>query len=86
MASKFTECTLGVKYRNEYEDGTVSGGQSPYLAKGFAARGLGGGKLLAILFSIFCILGALGGGNMFQARRISSLPASSATIRAGSPA
>ena len=22
MASKFTECTLGVKYRNEYEDGT----------------------------------------------------------------
>lgn len=26
MASKFTECTLGVKYRNEYADGTVSGG------------------------------------------------------------
>ncbi|MCB1312769.1 MAG: sodium:alanine symporter family protein, partial [Sedimentitalea sp.] len=26
MASKFTECTLGVKYRNEYPDGTVSGG------------------------------------------------------------
>jgi len=26
MASKFTECTLGVKFRNEYADGTVSGG------------------------------------------------------------
>ena len=26
MASKFTECTLGVKFRNEYEDGSVSGG------------------------------------------------------------
>ncbi|MEM7643578.1 MAG: alanine:cation symporter family protein, partial [Pseudomonadota bacterium] len=26
MASKFTECTLGVKYRNEYPDGHVSGG------------------------------------------------------------
>ncbi len=26
MAAKFTECTLGVKYRNEYADGTVSGG------------------------------------------------------------
>ena len=26
MASKFTECTFGVKYRNEYPDGTVSGG------------------------------------------------------------
>ena len=30
MASKFTECTLGVKYRNEYEDGTVSGGPMYY--------------------------------------------------------
>lgn len=27
MASKFTECTLGVKYRNEYPDGSVSGGR-----------------------------------------------------------
>ena len=26
MASKFTECILGVHYRNEYPDGTVSGG------------------------------------------------------------
>ncbi|MEZ5847273.1 MAG: alanine/glycine:cation symporter family protein [Geminicoccaceae bacterium] len=69
MASKFTECTLGVKYRNEYEDGTVSGGPMYYLTKGFAARGLFGGRFLAILFSIFCILGALGGGNMFQANQ-----------------
>ena len=30
MASKFTECTLGVKYRNEYPDGTVSGGPMYY--------------------------------------------------------
>ncbi len=69
MASKFTECTLGVKYRNEYEDGTVSGGPMYYLTKGFKERGLPGGKFLAILFSIFCILGALGGGNMFQANQ-----------------
>jgi AGCS family alanine or glycine:cation symporter len=69
MASKFTECTLGVKYRNEYEDGTVSGGPMYYLTKGFAERGLPGGRFLAILFSIFCILGALGGGNMFQANQ-----------------
>jgi AGCS family alanine or glycine:cation symporter len=26
MATKFTECTLGVKYRNEFADGHVSGG------------------------------------------------------------
>src|SRR6056297_3221084 len=69
MASKFTECTLGVKYRNEYPDGTVSGGPMYYISKGFTERGVPGGKLLAVLFSIFCILGALGGGNMFQANQ-----------------
>lgn len=69
MASKFTECTLGVKYRNEYPDGTVSGGPMYYISKGFKERGLPGGKVLALLFSVFCILGALGGGNMFQANQ-----------------
>ncbi|MGQ7843497.1 alanine/glycine:cation symporter family protein [Granulosicoccus sp. 3-233] len=69
MASKFTECTLGVKYRNEYADGSVSGGPMYYMSKGFKELGLPGGKFLAVLFSIFCILGALGGGNMFQANQ-----------------
>ena len=69
MASKFTECTLGVKYRNEYPDGTVSGGPMYYISKGFNELGLPGGKILAVVFSIFCILGALGGGNMFQANQ-----------------
>jgi len=69
MASKFTECTLGVKYRNEYADGTVSGGPMYYMTKGFGERGLPGGKFLAVLFAIFCILGAFGGGNMFQANQ-----------------
>ena len=69
MASKFTECTLGVKYRNEYKDGTVSGGPMYYISKGFNELGLPGGKILAVLFSVFCILGALGGGNMFQANQ-----------------
>jgi AGCS family alanine or glycine:cation symporter len=69
MASKFTECTLGVKYRNEYPDGSVSGGPMYYISKGFDELGLPGGKILAVLFSIFCILGALGGGNMFQANQ-----------------
>ncbi|WP_289040793.1 alanine/glycine:cation symporter family protein [uncultured Aliiroseovarius sp.] len=69
MATKFTECTLGVKYRNEYEDGTVSGGPMYYMTKGFSERGLPAGKFMAVLFSIFCILGSLGGGNMFQANQ-----------------
>lgn len=70
MASKFTECTLGVKYRNEYKDGSVSGGPMYYLSKGLAERGMGGlGKFLAVGFAICCIGGALGGGNMFQANQ-----------------
>ena len=69
MASKFTECTLGVKYRNEYPDGTVSGGPMYYITKGFAERGMPGGRFLAILFAVFCILGSFGGGNMFQANQ-----------------
>jgi AGCS family alanine or glycine:cation symporter len=69
MASKFTECTLGVKYRNEYADGTVSGGPMYYMTKGFKERGIPGGAILAVIFSIFTIGGALGGGNMFQANQ-----------------
>jgi alanine or glycine:cation symporter, AGCS family len=69
MASKFTECTLGVKYRNEYPDGTVSGGPMYYITKGFAERGVPGGKILAVLFAVFCILGSFGGGNMFQSNQ-----------------
>jgi AGCS family alanine or glycine:cation symporter len=70
MSSKFTECTLGVKYRNEYADGTVSGGPMYYLTKGLAERGFAPlGKVLAVLFAIFCIGGSFGGGNMFQANQ-----------------
>ena len=70
MASKFTECTLGVKYRNEYPDGHVSGGPMYYLSKGLAERGKPGlGKTLAIIFAVCCIGGAVGGGNMFQANQ-----------------
>ncbi len=70
MASKFVECTLGVKYRNEYADGTVSGGPMYYLSKALPERGYAAlGKPLAVLFAIFCIGGSLGGGNMFQANQ-----------------
>ncbi len=70
MAAKFTECILGVHYRNEYEDGTVSGGPMYYLSKGLSEQGKASlGKFLAIFFSICCVFGALGGGNMFQANQ-----------------
>jgi AGCS family alanine or glycine:cation symporter len=70
MASKFVECTLGVKYRTVLPSGVVSGGPMYYLRDAMAERGMGGlGKFLAVMFALMCILGALGGGNMFQANQ-----------------
>jgi alanine or glycine:cation symporter, AGCS family len=70
MASKFTECTLGVKYRDVDADGTVHGGPMYYLQKGFAEKGLAGlGKIFAVFFAIMCVGGSFGGGNMFQANQ-----------------
>ncbi len=70
MSLKFCECTLGVKYRVINADGSVSGGPMYYLSRGLKEIGLNRlGKFLAIMFSICCIGGALGGGNMFQANQ-----------------
>lgn len=67
MSSKFAECTLGVKFRQVGHDGKVHGGPMMYLTRGLADRGLGPlGKTLATVFAILCVLGSLGGGNMFQ--------------------
>lgn len=67
MASKFVECTLGVKYREISSDGTVFGGPMYYLKKGLKELGFGKiGKVLSILFAIMCVGGSFGGGNMFQ--------------------
>ncbi len=74
MASKFVECTLGVKYRTILPSGAVSGGPMYYLSRGLAERGMGGvGKVLAVLFAIMTILGALGGGNMFQGNQANAM-------------
>ena len=67
MASKFVECTLGVKYRDIESDGTVYGGPMYYLTKGLKQKGWEKlGKILAALFAVFVIGGSFGGGNMFQ--------------------
>lgn len=67
MASKFVECTLGVKYRDVDGNGTVYGGPMYYLTKGLKSKGLEKlGKFLAIVFAVFVIGGSFGGGNMFQ--------------------
>ncbi|MBT8196035.1 MAG: alanine:cation symporter family protein, partial [Bacteroidia bacterium] len=70
MASKFTECTLGVTYRDIGEDGTVYGGPMYYLKKGLAAIGMKGfGNVLAYLFAILCVGASFGGGNAFQSNQ-----------------
>jgi AGCS family alanine or glycine:cation symporter len=67
MASKFVECTLGVKYRDIDQNGVVYGGPMYYLTKGLRTKGYQKlGRLLAVLFAIFVIGGSFGGGNMFQ--------------------
>ena len=70
MSTKFTECTLGVKYREISPDGVVSGGPMYYLKKGLAKKNMAVlGKVLAVLFAILVIGGSFGGGNMFQANQ-----------------
>ncbi len=70
MASKFAECTLGVRYREIDEDGKVYGGPMYYLKKGLKEKGMAGlGKVLAVVFAIMCIGGSFGGGNMFQSNQ-----------------
>ena len=49
MATKFAEVTLGVKYREVREDGSVGGGAMYYLAKGLKQKWLG------VLFSFLVI-------------------------------
>lgn len=67
MATKFAECTLGVKYREIDDRGHIHGGAMQYLRKGFAERGLKPvGAVLAVLFAIFCVFASFGGGNVFQ--------------------
>lgn len=70
MTAKFHESSLAQLFRVKNEDGTVSGGPMYVLDKGFKKLGLGPiGKVLAVIFAVFCMCAALGGGNMFQANQ-----------------
>lgn len=70
MSSKFTECTLGVKYRKINKRGEVSGGAMYYLRDGLKRKNLGVlGHILAVTFAILVIGGSVGGGNMLQANQ-----------------
>ena len=75
MSLKFSEVTLGVKYREVDEDGNVSGGPMYYLRNALKLKNIGKmnlgvlGKILAVIYASILIGASLGGGNMFQSNQ-----------------
>ena len=85
MSTKFVECTLGVKYRDVGEDGTVYGGPMYYLSKGLKEGGYEKlGKALAVLFAILCVGASFGGGNAAQSNQAALQIASMFGMTSGS--
>ena len=69
MATKFAECTLGVKYREVHADGTVTGGPFKYLPVAFKKFGSVPAKTLTGIFAVAILIFGIAGGNMFQANQ-----------------
>lgn len=72
MASKYTSCTLALKYRITHPDGSVSGGPMYTLSLGFSEK-LGmkrTGAVLGFLFALFTLIASFGIGNMVQANSV----------------
>ena len=85
MSTKFVECTLGVKYRDVGEDGTVYGGPMYYLTKGLKDRGFYlMGRFLAVTFALLCIGASFGGGNAAQSNQAAMQLVSSLGMEGGS--
>ena len=85
MSTKFVECTLGVKYRDVGEDGTVYGGPMYYLTKGLRERGFARlGRFLAVVFALLCIGASFGGGNAAQSNQAAMQLVSSFGMEGGS--
>lgn len=64
MATKYTSCTLGMKYRKQNRDGSFSGGPMYYLEYGLKQKWLGKA------FAFFTIIASFGIGNMVQSNSI----------------
>jgi AGCS family alanine or glycine:cation symporter len=81
MSAKFAEVTLGLKYRKFDANGKVSGGAFHYLRDGLAEKNMPRlGKVLAVIFAVFCIGGSLGGGNLFQSNQTVAIMSKSFTV------
>lgn len=74
MMTNFSENVLGIYYRRKNAAGEWSGGAMYYLRDGLGSfRGCKQlGKVLGLLFSIFCIFASFGIGNMGQINSIAT--------------
>ena len=74
MSTKFAECMLGVRYRRDNPDGSVSGGPMYYLERGLAERRWPKvGKVLGIASAASIAVGCVGIGNMFQSNQATAI-------------
>ena len=74
MSTKFAECTLGVRYRRDNPDGSVSGGPMYYLERGLADRGRPRlGRALGVCYAASIVVGCVGIGNMFQSNQATAI-------------
>jgi len=64
MATKFTSCSLALRYRVIHEDGSASGGPMYFLAQGLGQR------WLAVLFAMFAGLASFGIGCAVQSNSV----------------
>ena len=77
MSTKMVECTLGVKYRRDNPDGSVSGGPMYYMKKRLNIK-TGNGKIIRIgawigaFFAVATILSSFGTGSLPQINSIST--------------
>lgn len=73
MALKYSEVLLGVKFRHENSDGTVSGGPMYYIEKGLQGPIIKKyAPFLAKLYAVCCLFAMIGGWNLFQINAMTS--------------
>ena len=86
MTAKFSSCTLSQMYRQTNRDGSISGGPMYYVDIGLKQLGGGWaplGKVLAIMYALMIMGGAIGAGNMFQANQTAEAFRSTFGLSAG---
>ncbi len=89
MMTNYSENVLGILYRRKDEKGEWHGGAMYYLRDGVGGfkHGKVIGAVLAVLFSVFCLLASFGIGNMSQVNSMTSnIVAAGSSINLNIPA